>query len=326
MEHSIALVTGATSGLGYAAARLLAAEGWREVIITGRSLVRIQETAAQLAGETKTKIFTPLELDLNASASVQSALAALVKQGRPIDFLLLNAGMVPSKKRVLTAAGVEAAQAPLIGHHQLTVGLLRANLLSPNARIVIAGAEPARGGVPMFKYTDVSAFAAKYHQGDRTAAVEALLRNGPNVKYVPNNAYADAKLIIAWWAAALARRLPSGMAVYAVSPGGATDTKVVRNAGPLLKYLFIPIVNLIPGMNQTPETAARRYLQASEFGTDVSGQFFASAQGKFSGPIEAQRHPHLHDRASQEAAWQAVVKVSGVDFSSPLDRGVLTER
>ncbi len=52
------------------------------------------------------------------------ALAELVKRGRPVDFLLLNAGMVPSKKRVLTAAGVEAAQAPLSGHHQLTVGLL----------------------------------------------------------------------------------------------------------------------------------------------------------------------------------------------------------
>ena len=121
---------------------------------------------------------------------------------------------------MITAAGVEASQAPLIGHHQLTVGLLRANLLSPTARIVIAGAEPARGGVPMFKYTDVPAFAAKYYRGDQTAAVEALLRNGPNVKYVPNNAYADAKLIIAWWTAALARRLPAGMAVYAVSPGG----------------------------------------------------------------------------------------------------------
>jgi NAD(P)-dependent dehydrogenase (short-subunit alcohol dehydrogenase family) len=317
MEHSIALVTGATSGLGYAAASMLATKGYRQVIVTGRSVALIQETAAQLGAETKTRVFTPLELDLNAPASVQSALAELVKRGRPIDFLLLNAGLVPTKARVITAAGVEASQAPLIGHHQLTVRLLRANLLSPNARIVIAGAEPARGGVPMFKYTDVPAFAAKYHRGDRTAAVEALIRNGPNVKYVPNNAYADAKLIIAWWVAALARRLPSGMAVYAVSPGGATDTKVVRNAGPMLKYLFIPIVNLIPGMNQTPETAARRYLQASEFGTDVSGQFFASAQGKFSGPIEAQRHPHLHDRASQEAAWQAVVKVSGIDLSSP---------
>ena len=316
MEHSIALITGTTSGLGYAAARMRAAQGWREIIVTGRSLARVRETATQLAAETKKQVFTPLELDLDSPSSVESALAELVKRGQPIDFLLLNAGMVPGKKRVLTVAGIEEAQAPLIGHHQLTIGLFRANLLSPNARIVIAGAEPARGGVPMFSYTDVPAFAAKYFRGDRTAAIEALIRNGPNVKYVPNNTYADAKLIIAWWVAALARRLPSGMAVYAVSPGAATDTKVVRNAGPALKYLFIPIVNLIPGMNQTPETAARRYLQASEFGTDVSGQFFASAQGKFSGPIEVQCQPHLYDRASQEAAWQAVVNVSGFDFPS----------
>ena len=317
MEHSIALVTGTTSGLGNAAARLLAAEGWREIIVTGRSLTKVQETVAQLVTETKSKVFTPLELDLNTPASVQSAIAELVKRGRPIDFLLLNAGMVPGKARVITAAGVEAAQAPLIGHHQLTVGLLRANLLSPNARIVIAGAEPARGDVPMFKYTDVPAFAAKSYQGNRTAAVEALVRNGPNVKYEPNRTYADAKLIVAWWAAALARRLPSGMAVYAVSPGSAPDTKAVRNLGPAMKWLMIPLVKLIPGMSQTPETAARRYLQASEFGTDVSGQFFASAPKKLTGPIQAMRHPHFHDHANQEAAWQAVVKVSGVDLSNP---------
>jgi NAD(P)-dependent dehydrogenase (short-subunit alcohol dehydrogenase family) len=315
MEHSIALVTGATSGLGYAAARTLAGEGWREIIITGRSLARAKEAAGQLAAETRRQVFTPLELELDTPASVQSALAELVKRGRPIDFLLLNAGMVPGKQRVITAAGVEASQAPLIGHHQLTVGLLRANLLSPNARIVITSAEPARGGVPMFKYTDVDALAVKYHQGDLTAAMEALIRNGPNVKYVPNNAYADAKLIVAWWAAALARRLPSGMAVYAVSPGAATATNVSRQASLAVKYLFIPIANLIPGMNQTPETAAGRYIQASKFGNDVSGQFFASAQGKFSGPMEAQRHPHLLDGANQEAAWQAVVNVSGVNWS-----------
>ncbi|MBB4513717.1 SDR family NAD(P)-dependent oxidoreductase [Paraburkholderia fungorum] len=315
MEHSIALVTGATSGLGYAAARILAAEGWREIIITGRSLARAKEAATQLAAETKRQAFTPLELELDTPASVQSALAELVKRGRPIDFLLLNAGMVPGKQRVITSAGVEASQAPLIGHHQLTVGLLRANLLSPNARIVIASAEPARGGVPMFKYTDVDALAAKYHHGDLTAAMEALIRNGPNVKYVPNNAYADAKLFVAWWAAALARRLPAGMAVYAVSPGAATATNVSRQASLAVKYLFIPIANLIPGMNQTPETAAGRYIQASKFGTEVSGQFFASAQGKFSGPIEAQLQPHLLDGANQEAAWQAVVNVSGVNWS-----------
>jgi len=316
LKHSIALVTGATSGLGQAAARLLSEEGWREIIVTGRSLAGAQKAAAQLAAEHKTVTFTPMALDLDKPSSVQSAVAELVKRGQPIDFLLLNAGLVPFKKRAVTATGVESSQAPLIGHHQLTVGLLNANLLSPEARIVIAGAEPARGGVPMFKYTDLPAFAAKRFQGNRTAAAEALIRNGPNVKYVPNNTYADAKLIVAWWTAALAGRLPSGMAVYAVSPGGATGTNVVRSAGWALKHIFIPIVNLIPGMNQTPETAASRYIQASKFGTDLSGQFFASAKGKFSGPIEVQRQPHLHDRANQEAAWQAVVKVSGVDLST----------
>lgn len=146
MKHSIALVTGATSGLGFAAARLLAREGWHEIIVTGRSRAGAQQAAAQLADENKTAIFTPLELDLDKASSVQSAVAELVNRGRPIDFLLLNAGLVAFKKRALTAAGIEISQAPLIGHHQLTVGLLRANLLSPNARIVIAGAEPARVG------------------------------------------------------------------------------------------------------------------------------------------------------------------------------------
>jgi len=317
MEHSIALITGTTSGLGNAAARLLAKEGWHEIIVTGRSLAGAQQAAAQLAAENKTQVFTPLELDLNAPASVQSALAELVKRGRPIDFLLLNAGLVGGKKRVLTAAGIEVDQAPLLGHHQLTVGLLRANLLSPNARIVIAGSEAARGDVPLFSFTDVAAFAAKYHHGDRTAAVEELVRSGPNVKYEANRAYADAKVVVAWWTAALARRLPSGMAVYAVSPGSTPDTQAARNGSWTLKWLLVPIVKLIPGMSQTPETAARRYLQASEFGTDVSGQFFASPPKKLTGPIEAMRQPHFHDRASQEAAWQAVVAVSGVDLSYP---------
>ncbi len=318
MNHSIALVTGTTSGLGLAAAHLLAAEGCRHVIITGRSLARVQETAAQLASETKTKVFTPLELDLNVPDSVLSALTELVKRGQRIDFLLLNAGLIPGKERVLTAAGIEASQAPLIGHHQLTVGLLRANLLSPNARIVIAGSEAARGDIPLFSHTDVATLAATKFHRDRIAAVEALARSGPNVKYEPNRAYADAKVVVAWWAAALARRLPTGMAIYTVSPGSTPDTKGLRNAGPALKWLMLPLVKLIPGMAHTPETAAQRYLQASKFGTDVSGQFFASAPKKLTGPIESMRQPHFIDRANQEAAWQAVVNISGVDLSYPI--------
>ena len=97
MEHSIALITGATSGVGYAAARALAEEGWRQIIITGRSLAEAQEAAAKLAAETKLQVFTPLELELDTLSSVQSVLAELVKRGRPVDFLLLNAGIMGTK-------------------------------------------------------------------------------------------------------------------------------------------------------------------------------------------------------------------------------------
>ncbi len=112
MEHSIALVTGTTSGLGYAAAGMLAIKGYRQVIVTGRRLAQVQQTAAQLAAETKKKVFTPLELDLDSPSSVQSALAELVKRGQPIDFLLLNAGMVPGKKRVITGGGLRGFSGP----------------------------------------------------------------------------------------------------------------------------------------------------------------------------------------------------------------------
>jgi NADP-dependent 3-hydroxy acid dehydrogenase YdfG len=77
MKHSIAPVLGITSGLGDAAASMLATEGYRHVIVTGRSLARVQETPAQLAAETKTQVFAPLELDLDTPSSVQSALPAL---------------------------------------------------------------------------------------------------------------------------------------------------------------------------------------------------------------------------------------------------------
>src|SRR6478672_9370871 len=87
MGHSVALVTGTTSGLGYATASALAQAGWSEIIVTGRSLVRTQEAATQLAAETKTQAFTPLELDLNSSTSVESALAVLIKRGQQVDFL-----------------------------------------------------------------------------------------------------------------------------------------------------------------------------------------------------------------------------------------------
>ena len=78
MRPSSAPVTGTTSGLGNAAASMLAAEGWRQVIVSGRRPARVQETAPQLSAETKAQVFTPLELD--EPSRVPSVLAALARR------------------------------------------------------------------------------------------------------------------------------------------------------------------------------------------------------------------------------------------------------
>ena len=59
--------------------RMLAAKGYRQVIVTGRRLAQVQQRRST-RGETKKKVFTPLELDLDSPSSVQSALAELVKR------------------------------------------------------------------------------------------------------------------------------------------------------------------------------------------------------------------------------------------------------
>ena len=312
MKKNLALVTGTTSGLGYSAARQLGQDGWSHVIVTGRSQTGVDEAVDRLKTETGTQNLSGVALDLNSFASVKKAIAALVERGMPIDLLILNAGMMPGKERVVTSENIEASQAPLIGHHQLTMGLLGAGLLGPDARIIIAGAEPARGDVPMFKFTDLPAFAANEYKGDRVSAVEAIFRSSPQVKYNPYVAYSDAKIFVAWWVAALARKLPEGMAVYAISPGSAPYTKAPRNLGFLMKHIMLPIGKLIPGMSHSVDEGTRNYLKASSFGVDVSGKFFCSAPKKMTGPIEIMRHEHLHDRASQDALWQAVVKISEV--------------
>jgi serine 3-dehydrogenase (NADP+) len=83
-----ALITGATSGIGEAAARAFVGAGWR-VIATGRRTERLQTLVASLGAER----LHPAPFDVCDEAARDAALAALPDGFRDIDLLINNAGL-----------------------------------------------------------------------------------------------------------------------------------------------------------------------------------------------------------------------------------------
>ena len=240
-NEQTALVTGATSGLGFEAAAQLAEDGYAKVTITGRTTERAEQARQKLIERTGKNVFETLVLDLNSTDSVNQAASALVERHERIDALLLNARMVSGSKLVNTVHGIEITFASsLIGHHQLTMALLKGHVLAPAARIVIAGSEAARGDVPTFKPVDLPGLADKHRGGDFVAAAKSVILHDKPVKYAPSSTYASTKLFVAWWAAVLARKLPEGMTVNAVSPGSVPDTGAARNANFFMRNIMLP--------------------------------------------------------------------------------------
>ena len=314
-DTTTALVTGATSGLGFESAIHLAHDGYGRIVVTGRTIERATAAARAMAERTGTDVFHPLALDLNESTSVSSALAELTAAAQPISVLILNAGMVGGSQLVHTAEHVEITFASsLVGHHQLTMGLLDAGLVAEDARIVIAGSEAARGDVPTFTPVDLPSYADEHFGGDREAAAESLIPFDGPLKYQPAAVYATAKLFVAWWASSLAERLPAGTTVNAVSPGSAPGTDAGRNATFFMKRVMMPVMKRAPkrlGLAAPVAVAAARYTDAARFGPEVSGAFFASAPRKMTGPLHRVDLPHVDDRVSRDAAWAATVAVAG---------------
>ena len=89
IENKVVVITGASSGIGEAAAKLLAANG-AKVVLSARRAERLQKLSAEIG---KNAIF--LQSDVS-SAEDMRALAALAKEtfGK-IDVLFANAGIMP---------------------------------------------------------------------------------------------------------------------------------------------------------------------------------------------------------------------------------------
>lgn len=313
MTNRTALVTGATSGLGLEAAAQLVVAGYDRVVITGRTEAKAEAARRTLIERVGTDVFDTVVVDLADPASIEVAVERLIALGHTFAALVLNAGMAGTSLE-RNSDGVEATHAAsLTGHHTITMALLGAGLLAGDASVAIVGSEAATGHVPTFTPSDLATVAGG--TGDLQAAAERLLRNGTAGAYKTNEAYANAKLFVAWWAAALSRRLPEGMRVNAVSPGSVPDTDFVNRSSWFLRNVMVPVLKAMPkrmGMAASVDIGARRYLDVLEM-TDT-GAFYASAPKKMTGPLHRVELPHITDQASQEAAWNAVTRLTGVSL------------
>lgn len=90
--NKVALVTGASSGIGAATAKALAANGIKVGLAARRrdKLVKLQQEIAAAGGEA-----IVLEMDVTRPASVKAGVEELVNTFGTIDILLNNAGIMP---------------------------------------------------------------------------------------------------------------------------------------------------------------------------------------------------------------------------------------
>ena len=136
------LITGATAGIGRAAACRFAREGWR-VVGTGRRRERLDALAAELGSDS----FRGVVLDLRDRDAIAAALDALPAPFRAIDLLVNNAGL---------ARGLAPAQDADLGGWQEMLDTNIAALIALT-RLLLPGLIERRGAI-----INLSSVAATY--------------------------------------------------------------------------------------------------------------------------------------------------------------------
>ncbi|MEV4345170.1 SDR family oxidoreductase [Actinoplanes sp. NPDC049596] len=120
----IAVVTGASDGVGLSLATRLAGEGF-EVVLPVRNLGKGEAAAVRIRQQHPQAVVSLRELDLSSLASVAALGATLSGEGRPIHLLVNNAGVMTPPARQVTADGFELQFGTNhLGHFALVAHLL----------------------------------------------------------------------------------------------------------------------------------------------------------------------------------------------------------
>jgi retinol dehydrogenase 12 len=281
MKGAVCVVTGATSGIGKAAATALARLG-ATVVLVGRDRGRTEAAAARIAAMSASPPRTEIA-DLASLEQVRGLAGRLAGLDR-IDVLINNAGLVLGERRI-TPDGLEHVFA--LNH---LAPFLLTNLLLPQ----LTGAAPAR----------VVTVASDAHSAARLDLSDPNLEHG----WDSWRSYANSKLANILFTRELARRLDGTGATANCAHPGVVRTGFGRESRPLLK-LGITIAR--PFM-RSPERGADTivYLASSPDVAGQTGGYYVKRQRRE--PSAAAR-----DDTLARELWELSEKMTGLAPARP---------
>src|SRR6516165_9008043 len=199
LSGKLVVITGANSGLGFGLARRLSAAG-ADVVMAIRNRGKGEAAIDEIRATVPDAKLTIKSLDLSSLASVAALGEQLNAEGRPIDILINNAGVMTPPERDTTADGFELQfGANHLGHFALTGHVLPLLRAANGARVVSLSSLAARQ-------------SGKIHFDDPQF----------EKSYAPMSAYGQSKLAVLMFALELDRRSRAagwGIVSNAAHPG-----------------------------------------------------------------------------------------------------------
>ena len=289
----IAVVTGATSGLGTWCARGLAARG-AEVILAVRNTKKGEATARSLHKHFPLAKLTVMQLDLSSLASIwHFALRASDTLPR-IDMLINNAGLGLQPQRIETEDGFEQQfGVNFLGHFALTARLVPSLLRAPAPRVVTVASIAHRRG--------------------------AIRWEDPNqaIRYSGRFGYNQSKLACLMFAQELAARATeqhSRLASIPAHPGLAL-TGIIAASG-LPNYIQAGGLLATRILGQSAEAGARPLLYAGTMPDAKNGDYWGPDGIKEirGHPARATVWPHAKHRADWRRLWTMAESMTKLTF------------
>jgi NAD(P)-dependent dehydrogenase (short-subunit alcohol dehydrogenase family) len=287
----LAVVTGATGGLGYETALALAKAG-AEVVLTGRDDRKGASALEKISREVPDAKISYEHLDLASLASV-AGFAQRIHARQSLDLLICNAGVMALPRRQSTADGFEMQFATnYLGHFALTARLMPLLRRASGARVVSVSSLAHRTG--FIDFDDL--------QGARV--------------YAPWKAYGQSKLATLMFALELQRRSDAAgwnLTSNAAHPGFARTGLFASGPGGLLS---LATDFAAPFFGQSAADGARPILFAATSPKAKPGAYYGpGGLGELRGaPAPALIMPQARDAATAARLWDVSEKLTGTSF------------